>query len=161
MNKQSGIIHAQYSLKTHRDTNKAWEAMPFPCFQVKRQRSPKAPRSVNRGGFQGEKGSNNEAHWKESSSCSAGRFPCLIQSYQKKQRNGIDKLFLNMHKKIHLAPKSRQAGDDLLFSAHDLREKDLIIFRSHTKRLADYIIITNIQKLTALQQNIRQHQNHQ
>ena len=55
MNKQSGIIHAQYSSKTHRDTNKAWEAMPFPCFQVKRQRSPKAPRSVNRGAFRVKK----------------------------------------------------------------------------------------------------------
>lgn len=55
MNKQSGIIHAQYSLKTHRDTNKAWEAMSFPCFQVKRQRSPKAPRSVNREAFRVKK----------------------------------------------------------------------------------------------------------
>ena len=133
----------------------------FSMFSSEKAKKPESPPIRQSGGFQGEKGSNNEAHWKESSSCSAGRFPCLIQSYQKKQRNGIDKLFLNMHKKIHLAPKSRQAGDDLLFSAHDLREKDLIIFRSHTKRLADYIIITNIQKLTALQQNIRQHQNHQ
>lgn len=51
MNIQSCIIHAQYSLKLHRDTNKTCETLPFPFFQVKRQRSPKAPRSVNRGAF--------------------------------------------------------------------------------------------------------------
>ena len=133
----------------------------FSMFSSEKAKKPEKPPIRQSGGFQGEKGSNNEAHWKESSSCGTGRFLCLIQSYQKKQRNGMDKLFLNMHKKLHLAPKSGQAGNDLLFSAHDLWEKDLIIFRSHTKCLADDIIITNIQKLTALQQNIRQHQNHQ
>ena len=133
----------------------------FSMFSSEKAKKPENPPIRQSGGFRGEKGSNNEAHWKESSSCGTGRFLCLIQSYQKKQRNGMDKFFLNMHKKLHLAPKSGQAGNDLLFSAHDLREKDLIIFRSHTKCLADDIIITNIQKLTAFQQNIRQHQNHQ
>ena len=73
----------------------------------------------------------------------------------------MDKLFLNMHKKLHLAPKSGQAGNDLLFSAHDLGQEYLIVLRGNAECLADDIIITNIQKLTAFQQNIRQHQNHQ
>ena len=133
----------------------------FSMFSSEKAKKPESPPIRQSGGFQGEKGSNNEAHWKESSSCSAGRFLCLIQSYQKKQRNGMDKLFLNMHKKLHLAPKSGQAGNDLLFSAHDLGQEYLIVLRGNAECLADDIIITNIQKLTAFQQNIRQHQNHQ
>lgn len=78
----------------------------FSMFSSEKAKKPESPPIRQSGGFQGEKGSNNEAHWKESSSCSAGRFLCLIQSYQKKQRNRMDKLFLNMHKKLHLAPQS-------------------------------------------------------
>lgn len=62
---------------------------------------------------------------------------------------------------IFLAPKSGQTGDNLLFSAHDLRQEHLVLFWCHTKCLADYIIVTNVENVRAFHQYVRQHKDDQ
>lgn len=62
---------------------------------------------------------------------------------------------------IFLTPKCRQTGDNLLFSAHDLRQEHLVLFWCHTKCLADYIIVTNVENVCAFHQYVRQHKDDQ
>ena len=90
--------------------------------------------------------------------------PCALLSfvsllYIHANQIGINYSLRNMHKIILLAPKCGQTGDNLFLSAHYLRQKHFVILGCHTKRLPNYLVIANIQKLAAFQEHIRQHQN--
>ena len=58
---------------------------------------------------------------------------------------------------VRSAPKSRKHGYDLLFPRDDVRQEAGMILEVYAEGLRHDILVSNIQEVRALDQNIRQH----